>query len=191
MLELQSIVERVPEAMGPMKEGQGDEHEEIKSYHGVRQEAMEILVAGRLEPPKRKGEASQEEVDGEEERRDRPAGAEQEPQERRDPFHHLSAQQHEGHDPREHKPGRVVQTDDDPVGHSLPPQPEDHGLGGQIEPGDGMEEDKEEGDRIEGEEERRPEPGEELSIGLGPLGQGVELPEIDHGEEGHEDAGYG
>src|SRR5918996_3135575 len=60
---------------------------------------------------------------------------------------------------------------------------------GQIEPGNGMEEDEEEGHRIEGEEERRLQPGEELPIGLGTLGEGAELPQRNHGEKGHEDAG--
>src|SRR5262252_5251393 len=189
MLELQPIVERVPEAMGPVEERQGNEHKQIESYDEVRKEPVEILVAGGLEPSQGKGEASQKEVDGEEKRGDRPAGAEQEPQERRDSLHHLSAQQHEGHDPREREPGRIVQADDDPVGYSLPPQAHNHGLGGQIEPCDGMEEDKEEGNGIEGKEQGCPQPGEKSSVGLGPLGQGVELPEIDCGEEGDEDAG--
>ena len=89
----------VPEAMGPMEERQGDQDEEVESRHQMRQEAMEELVAGRLEPSQGKGQTRQEEMDGEEERGDRPAGAEQQPQERRDPFHHLPAQQHEGHSP--------------------------------------------------------------------------------------------
>src|SRR5207247_2119855 len=189
MLQLQPIVERVPKAMGPMEEGQGDEDEEVESYQRMRDEPLEELVAGCLEPSQGKGQTGQKEMDGEEECGNRPLGGEQQPQERRDPPHYLPPQQHKGHGPREHEPGRVVRAEDDPVGHSLAPQPHDHGLGGQIEPCDGMEEDKEEGNRIEGEEERRPEPGEELSIGFGPLGQGVELPEIDHGEEGHEDTG--
>src|SRR5215831_15460409 len=190
MLELQPIVERVPEAMGPMEERQGNEHKKIESYHGLRKETVEMLVVGGLEPSQGKGEASQKEVDGEEKRGARPAGAEQEPQERRDSLHHLlCAQQHEGHDPREREPGRVVQADDDQVGYSLPSQAHDHGLGGQIEPRHGMEEDKEEGNGIEGKEEGRPQPGEEPSVCLSPLGQSVELPEIDNGEEGHEDAG--
>src|SRR6266536_1153549 len=89
VLELQPIVERVPEAMGPVKERQGDEDEEVEPYHRVRHEAVEDLVAGRLEPTQGKGEAGQEEMDRKEERGDRPPGAEQEPQERRDPFEHL------------------------------------------------------------------------------------------------------
>ena len=49
MLQLQAIVERVPEAMGPMKEGQGDENEQVEAGHRMRQEAVEELVAGCLE----------------------------------------------------------------------------------------------------------------------------------------------
>src|SRR5215471_11403155 len=109
MLELQPIVERVPEAMGPMEERQGNEHKKIESYHGVRKETVEILVARGLEPSQGKREASQKEVDGEEKRGDCPAGAEQEPQERRDSLHHLSVHQYECHDPREREPGRIVQ----------------------------------------------------------------------------------
>src|SRR5213593_4772153 len=52
-----------------------------------------------------------------------------------------------------------------------------------------MEHDEEEGDHIEREEERRLQPGEELRIGVGTLGQGAELPQIDHGEEGDGHAG--
>src|SRR5215475_11438493 len=134
MLELQPIVERVPEAMGPMEERQGNEHKKIEPYYRVRKETVEMLVVGGLEPSQGKGEASQKEVDGEEKRGDRPAGAEQ-----------------------------------DPVGSSLPSQAHDHGLGGQIEPRHGMEEDKEEGNGIEGKEEGRPQTGEEPSVCLGPL----------------------
>ena len=166
MLQLQPIVERVPEAMRPVEEWQGDEDEEVEPCQRMRQEAVKDLVARCLEPPQRKGQARQEEMDREEQRGDCPPRTEQEPQERCDPSHHLPTQQHEGHGPREHQPGRVVQAEDDPVGHSLAPKPQDHGLGGQIEPGDGMEEHKEERHRIEDEEERRPQTGEKLPIGL-------------------------
>jgi hypothetical protein len=71
----------------------------------MRYEAVEDLVAGRLEPSQGEGQASQKEMDGEEERGDRPPSAEQEPQEGRHPPHKLLPQQHEGHGPREHEPG--------------------------------------------------------------------------------------
>src|SRR2546425_13079729 len=85
MLQLQPIVEGVPEAMGPMEEGQGDEDEEEESYQRMRHEPLEELVAGCLEPSQGKGEASEKEMHGEEERGNRPPGAEQEPQERCEP----------------------------------------------------------------------------------------------------------
>src|SRR5215510_12111397 len=67
MLQLQPVVERVPEAMGPVKERQGDEAEEVEACHRMRQQAVEDLVARCLDPSKGEGEASQEEMDGEEE----------------------------------------------------------------------------------------------------------------------------
>ncbi len=39
MLQLQPIVQRVPEAMGPMEERQGDEDEEVEPYHRMCQRA--------------------------------------------------------------------------------------------------------------------------------------------------------
>src|SRR5262249_25024444 len=87
VLEQQPVVERVPEAMGPVEEGQGDEDEEVKSCDRVRREAVEDLEAGCLEPSQGKGQASQKEMHRKEERGDRPPGAEQEPQERRDASH--------------------------------------------------------------------------------------------------------
>ena len=86
--------------MGPMEERQGDENEAVESSPGMRHEAVEDLVAGRLEPS-REGQTSQKEMDGEEERGGRPHGAEQEPQEGRHPSHNLPLQQHEGHGPRD------------------------------------------------------------------------------------------
>src|SRR5215813_4874921 len=173
MLQLQPIVERVPKAMSPMEKWQGDENEEVQTCRRMRQQAIEELVGGGLEPSQGKGQARQEEMDGEEERGYRSARAEQEPQERSDPFHDLLAQQHEGHRSREHEPGRIVQTENEPVGHSLAAPAHDHGLGGQIEPGDGVKEDKEEGNRIEREEERCLQSGEELLVGPWTLGKGA------------------
>jgi len=66
MLQLQPIVERVPKAMGPMEEGQGDEDEEVESYQRMRDEPLEELVAGCLEPSQGKGQTGQKEMDGEE-----------------------------------------------------------------------------------------------------------------------------
>src|SRR5438552_19150804 len=58
MLQLQPIVERVPEAVGPMEEGQGDEDEEVEAGHRMHQETVEGLVTRWLEPPKAEGQAS-------------------------------------------------------------------------------------------------------------------------------------
>src|SRR5438093_13356503 len=77
MLQLQPIVERVPKAMGPMEERQGDENEEVQSCQRMRQQAMEELVGGGLEPSQGKGQGRQKEMDGEEERGHRSARAEQ------------------------------------------------------------------------------------------------------------------
>src|SRR5262245_28905020 len=52
-----------------------------------------------------------------------------------------------------------------------------------------MEDDEGERHHIEGQEERRLQPGEELRIGLGPVDERAKLPQIDQSEEGHEDAG--
>src|SRR5262249_46366851 len=106
-----------------------------------------------------------------------------------DPFHELPAQQHDGHGHRDDEPGRVVRADDDPIGYSLASRPHNHGFRGQVEPGDGVEQDEEERDRIEREKEPRLQPAEELRIAVGALGEGAELPQIDHGEEGDEHAG--
>ena len=65
MLQLQPIVERVPEAMRPMEEWRRDQNEKVESYQRMRQEAVEELVTRRLEPSLGKGEASQKEMDGE------------------------------------------------------------------------------------------------------------------------------
>src|SRR5439155_497882 len=117
------IVERVPKAMGTMEEGQGDEDEKVESYQRMRDEPLEELVAGCLEPSQGKGQTGQKEMDGEEECGNRPPGAEQEPQERRDPSHYLPPQQHKGHGPREHEPGRVGRAEEDPDRHAaaVPP----------------------------------------------------------------------
>src|SRR3989442_1888466 len=99
MLQLQPIVERVPKAMGPMEEGQGDEDEEVEAYQRMRDEPLQELVAACLEPSQGKGQTGQKEMDGEEECGDRPPGAEQQPQERRDPSHSLPPRQHKSHAP--------------------------------------------------------------------------------------------
>lgn len=58
--------------MGPMEERQGHEDEAVESSQGMRHEAVEDLVAGRLEPSQGEGRASQKEMDGKEERGGRP-----------------------------------------------------------------------------------------------------------------------
>src|SRR5207245_10862264 len=84
MLQLQPIVERVPKAIGPMEEWQGDETKEVQSCQRMRQQAMKELVGGGLEPSQGKGQARQKEMAGEEERGQRSARAEQAPRARWD-----------------------------------------------------------------------------------------------------------
>src|SRR5712692_2713316 len=151
MPELQAIVERVAEAMGPVEERERDENEKIEPRHRVLYEGAKELVAGRFEPPERKREPIQEEMDRKQESGDGPSRAE-------------------------------------PIGHPLAPEPHHHSLGGQIEPGDGMEHDKDKGNTVEGNEERRLQAGEEVSVGLRALDQDTKLPQRDQREEGHEDA---
>src|SRR5712692_8849228 len=188
MPELQAIVERVAEAMGPVEERERDENEKIEPRHRVLYEGAKELVAGRFEPPERKREPIQEEMDRKQESGDGPSRAEQEPQKRRDRSMHLASQENPGDGRRQDEPGHVVQACDDPIGHPLAPEPHHHGLGGQIEPGDGMEHDKDKGNTVEGNEERRLQAGEEVSVGLRALDQRTELPQRDQREEGHEDA---
>src|SRR5436190_22309067 len=68
VLDLEAIVERVAEAMGPVEEGQGDEDEEVEPRQGVEDQAVEGLVARAAEPPEREDDPDQQQVDREEER---------------------------------------------------------------------------------------------------------------------------
>src|SRR5256885_60783 len=94
VFDLKSVVERVAKAMGPVKERQRDEDEEVESRHRVPDQAEDGLVARGVHPSERNGQPGQQDVDGEEERGHRSTGAEQEPQKRRERPRHLSPSQH-------------------------------------------------------------------------------------------------
>src|SRR2546426_12820080 len=163
MLQLQAIVERVAKTMGPVEEGQGNEDEEVKSRHRVPDQAADGFVARGLEPSKRDSQPSQQDMDREEERGHRSPRAEEKPQKRRDRPRHLSPPQHDkAHGPGENQPGRIVEADNDPVGHALAFEPDHDGLGSQVEPRNGMEKDEEKRDGVEGDEERSEEHTSEL-----------------------------
>src|SRR2546422_5978315 len=54
VLDLKTVVERVAKAMGPVKERQRDEDEEVESRHRVPDQAEDRLVARGVHPSDRK-----------------------------------------------------------------------------------------------------------------------------------------
>src|SRR5256886_7928497 len=66
VFDLKAVVERVAKAMGPVKERQRDEDEEVESRHRVPDQAEDRLVARGVHPSERNGQAGQQDVDGEE-----------------------------------------------------------------------------------------------------------------------------
>src|SRR5262249_19865422 len=89
VLELEPVVERVAEAMGPVEEGQRHEREEVEARDGVREQMTGGLIARSGEPTEGEGERRQQDVDREEQGRDRPPRAEDEPEKGRQPLEHV------------------------------------------------------------------------------------------------------
>src|SRR5439155_25622991 len=69
----------------------------------------------------------------------------------------------------------VIPAEDHGIPHALPSDAHHHGLGRQIEPGEGMEENKEEGDDVENDEQRTREARQEPRVGLQPSPYRVRL----------------
>jgi hypothetical protein len=84
MLDLQSIVKRVANAMGGVEERNGAEHEKVKTHEGMGQDVGGSRVLGGLRPLERSCDAQDKEMDGNKESGDDTAGAEEDPQQRFD-----------------------------------------------------------------------------------------------------------
>src|SRR5438093_2766422 len=90
MIQLQSVVECVAEPVSPVKKRQRDHDEQIQTYDWMLHKGPKSLVARRVQPPQGKGQAAQEQMYRAQERGDRSAHAEQDPQKRRQPFRHFT-----------------------------------------------------------------------------------------------------
>ena len=118
-------------------------------------------------------------MDGEEEGGDRPPRAEQEPEKRRDRSRAIYPRSRKKATAAgEDEPGRVVQARRSPS--RAPACPADRttiALGARLNQVMAWKRTKRKATAVEDEEERRPQAGEEASVGLRALGQRAELPQ--------------
>jgi hypothetical protein len=84
VLDLQTVVKRVTNAVGGMEERERAENEEIETHDWKRKESGGACVVRSFCPAEGSGDSQDEEVDGDEEGGNDTAGAEEKPQERFD-----------------------------------------------------------------------------------------------------------
>src|SRR6266567_3580245 len=101
----------------------------------------------------------------------------------------VASQQNPRQRNRDHSPRYVIRADDHGIPHALPSDAHHHGLGRQIEPGKGMEENKEEGDDVENDEQRTREARQEPRVGLRPSSYRVRLRKREERKIRHRKAG--
>src|SRR6266567_5124886 len=101
----------------------------------------------------------------------------------------VASQQNPRQRNRDHSPRYVIRADDHGIPHALPSDAHHHGLGRQIEPGKGMEENKEEGDDVENDEQRTREARQEPRVGLRPSLYRVRLRKREERKIRHRKAG--
>jgi hypothetical protein len=153
MLDLQAVVKGVTNAMCGMEERERAEDEKVETHERKREEVGGICVLGSFRPAEGSGNSQDEEVDGDQEGSDDTAGAEEEPQERFDAKFgwldfHLPSQEKPGDDRGNKQPSREIGAGNQKAGDSFPADPNGHGAGGEIEPGDGMKDDEEKADDV-------------------------------------------
>jgi hypothetical protein len=84
VLDLETVVKGVANAMGGVEEGDGAENEEVEPHDWKCKERGDAGVLGGLGPTERSGDTQNEEVDGDEKCGNDTAGAEEDPEERFD-----------------------------------------------------------------------------------------------------------
>ena len=65
LLQLEQVVDRVPETMRPVEERKGDEDEQIQTREGMGDERMQRLVIRTLHPAQGKRQPEQEDMNRE------------------------------------------------------------------------------------------------------------------------------
>src|SRR5262249_15613882 len=89
MLDLQSVIQRVSEAVRPVKKRQRDQDEQEQTHDWVAYDRDEMRMARRRQPSQRERHAEKKNERGDEQRRQQTTGTEKQPQKRfeRSPGH--------------------------------------------------------------------------------------------------------
>src|SRR6266849_6874346 len=144
MFYLQTVIERISKAMGPMEERKRAKKKEIKPRQGKPGQSEQAFVAGRLQPLERESQAEQKEMDRDQKGRDNPPRAKERPEKWFiESSGHLPSEEKPGHGGRDGQPRHVVGARDEHVGNSLSAHAYGHCLGRQIKPGYRVEEKEE------------------------------------------------
>src|SRR5437867_254607 len=101
----------------------------------------------------------------------------------------VTSQQNPRQGNRDHSPRQIIRADDHGIPHALPSDAHHHGLGRQIEPGEGMEENKEKSDDVENDEKGARQPREEPRIRLRAAPDRVRLRQREERKIPHRQAG--